>query len=89
MGGRPIRQEHPEWFFPRKATFARIDLTRPDACEYLKREISRLVDTYQLAWMKIDFNFELGRDGSGPNCRATTRRGTALDDPRQLSGHGF
>ena len=63
--GVPVRQEHPEWFFPREATFARIDLTRPDACEYLKREICRLVDTYQLAWMKIDFNFELGRDGSG------------------------
>ena len=61
----PIRQEHPEWFFPREATFARIDLTRPDACEYLKREICRLVETYELAWMKIDFNFELGRDGSG------------------------
>ena len=63
--GVPVRQEHPEWFLPRDATFARIDLTRSDACEYLKREISRLVETYELAWMKIDFNFELGRDQSG------------------------
>ena len=63
--GVPIRQEHPEWFFPRDATFARIDLTRSAACEYLKREISRLVDTYELAWMKVDYNFELGRDHSG------------------------
>ena len=63
--GVPIRKEHPEWFFPREATFARIDLTRPDAREYLKREICRLVETYQLAWMKIDFKFELGRDAVG------------------------
>jgi len=63
--GVPIRQEHPEWFFPRHATFARIDLTRPDACDYLQSEIRRLVNTYDLAWMKIDFNFELGRDESG------------------------
>ncbi|MDD2764396.1 MAG: alpha-galactosidase [Opitutaceae bacterium] len=61
----PIRKEHPEWFFPRHAAFARIDLTRPEACEYLKREISRLVEIYELAWMKIDFNFELGHDESG------------------------
>ena len=63
--GVPIRQEHPEWFYPRDATFARIDLTAPEACEYVKREIARLVDTYELAWMKVDFNFELGRDQSG------------------------
>ncbi len=89
--GVPIRQEHPEWFFPREATFARIDLTRPDACEYLKREICRLVETYQLAWMKIDFNFELGRDGSGAELSgyyAAWYR--LLDEIRgSVSGHGF
>ncbi|NUQ65152.1 MAG: alpha-galactosidase [Pirellulales bacterium] len=63
--GVPVRQEHPEWFFPREATFARIDLTRSDARACLKGEICRLVETYELAWMKVDFNFELGRDASG------------------------
>jgi alpha-galactosidase len=63
--GVPIRKQHPEWFFPREATFARIDLTRSDARAYLKGEICRLVETYELAWMKVDFNFELGRDQSG------------------------
>jgi len=63
--GVPIRKEHPEWFLPRDATFARIDLTRFEARAYLRTEISRLVETYDLAWMKVDFNFELGRDASG------------------------
>jgi alpha-galactosidase len=63
--GVPVRVEHPEWFCPGDPTFARIDLTLPDAREYLKREITRLVDMYELAWMKIDFNFELGRDPLG------------------------
>jgi alpha-galactosidase len=63
--GVPIRQEHPEWFLPRSAPFAHIDLTNPEAYAYLQGEIARLVETYGLAWMKVDFNFELGRDDSG------------------------
>jgi alpha-galactosidase len=63
--GVPVRQEHPEWFVPGAAGFARIDLQRPEAYDYLRGEISRLVQTYRLAWMKIDFNFELGRDPTG------------------------
>ncbi len=35
------------------------------AYDYLRNEISRLVETYRLAWMKIDFNYELGLDRSG------------------------
>jgi alpha-galactosidase len=61
----PIRREHPEWFQPGQPPFARIDLQIPAAYEYLRSEISRLVETYRLAWMKIDFNFELGLDASG------------------------
>ena len=61
----PIRREHSEWFLPRDAAFARINLTNAAAYAHLRAEISRLVETYRLAWMKIDFNFELGLDRSG------------------------
>ena len=61
----PIRQEHPDWFHPGQPPFARIDLENPAAYDYLRHEISRLVTTYHLAWMKVDFNFELGIDVSG------------------------
>ena len=61
----PIRREHPEWFHPGQPPFARIDLENPAAYAYLRGEISRLVETYRLAWMKVDFNFELGLDASG------------------------
>ena len=66
----PIRHEHPDWFCPTESPFARIDLTNPAAYVYLLGEISRLVETYRLAWMKIDFNFELGLDASG--CELST-----------------
>jgi len=61
----PIRQEHPNWFIADEHNLARIDLENPQAYAYLRGEIFRLLETYQLAWMKIDFNFELGYDGSG------------------------
>ncbi len=60
----PIRAEHPEWFVSAGAA-ARLDLTQPAAYAYLRGEIGRLVTTYKLAWMKIDFNFALDVDASG------------------------
>ena len=71
----PIRREHPEWFHPGQPPFARIDLENPAAYAYLRDEISRLVETYRLAWMKVDFNFELGLDARAVNCRATIAHG--------------
>ena len=53
--GVPIRQEHPEWFLPFEATFALIDLTRPDACEYLKRESAGW--SRRTNWMKVHSQF--------------------------------
>jgi len=63
--GAPARKAHPEWFVETSDGMARIDLEQPAARDYLKGEISRLVDTYKLAWMKVDFNFHLGRDATG------------------------
>ncbi|MEI6564632.1 MAG: alpha-galactosidase [bacterium] len=60
----PIRAEHPDWFVS-VGEQARIDLNRPAAYAWVRGEIGRLVETYRLAWMKIDFNFRLDNDGSG------------------------
>ncbi len=60
----PVRAEHPEWFVPVGGS-ARIDLTRPPAYAWLRGEVERLVETYELAWMKIDFNSALDADASG------------------------
>jgi alpha-galactosidase len=56
----PSVKSHPEWFLPSLGGFFYPDLTQPSAYTYLLAELSRLVETYQLAWMKVDFNFELG-----------------------------
>ncbi len=60
----PIRAEHPEYFV-HFGDMARLDLTQPAAYVWLRDEIKRLVKTYQLAWMKLDFNFALDNDASG------------------------
>ncbi len=60
----PIRAAHPEWFVT-VGSNARLDLTQPSARAWVRAEIGRLVETYQLAWMKIDFNFALDADASG------------------------
>ncbi|MEA1949877.1 MAG: alpha-galactosidase [Planctomycetota bacterium] len=61
----PIVKEDPRWFLHADAEFSRIDLANPAAYAYLRDEISRLVESYELAWMKVDFNFRLGPDTSG------------------------
>lgn len=60
----PIYAEHPEWFVPVGAA-ARLDLANPAAYGWLRGEIGRLVETYDLAWMKLDFNFDLDYDAAG------------------------
>ena len=61
----PVVKENPDWFLHADAEFSRIDLQNPAAYAYLRDEISRLVETYELAWMKVDFNFRLGGDPGG------------------------
>jgi alpha-galactosidase len=60
----PIRREHPEWFIP-VGDVARVDLDQEPARRYVQSEIERLVETYELAWLKVDFNFSLGYDATG------------------------
>jgi alpha-galactosidase len=62
----PICLLHPEWFIRIPATdMCRIDLEQAEAYGYLKGEICRLIDRYELAWMKVDFNFDFGWDATG------------------------
>jgi alpha-galactosidase len=60
----PVRQEHPDWIVP-CGDHTRLDLENPDAYAWVRAEMLRLVNTYRLAWMKIDFNFELDADRRG------------------------
>ena len=55
-----IVKAHPDWFLPGFGGFFYPDLSQPAAYNYILAELSRLIETYQLAWMKVDFNFELG-----------------------------
>jgi alpha-galactosidase len=76
----PILKEHPEWFFHAEHDLRRIDLENPLAYSWLHDEMSRLLDTYRLAWMKIDFNFELGLDPTGAELYRYYRRWYAMLD---------
>ena len=58
----PVRGEHPEWF---PAHSNRIDLTNPDAAEYVFNTIASNVRKYKAGYIKIDFNSHTGYDDSG------------------------
>ncbi len=64
-GGVPVLSEHPEWFIPTGSGCHYPDLTRSEACEYIMGEISRIIDTYHVVWLKLDFNSSLGIDPYG------------------------
>jgi alpha-galactosidase len=76
----PILQERPEWFIHADRNLKRINLEIPEAYAYQKDQISQLVERYGLAWMKVDFNFELGFDPSGAELLNYTRQWYRLMD---------
>jgi len=61
----PIVRAHPEWFLPGEDGYLYANLVDEKIYSYVLSEITRLIDTYQLAWIKLDFNFTLGIDPSG------------------------
>jgi len=61
----PILKKHPQWFLQGAGECYYPNIALPKVNDYVFSEISRLIDTYQLVWMKIDFNFQLGTDPSG------------------------
>ena len=81
----PVRRRHPGWFVSTPGGMARIDLEQRRAYAWLKSEIVRLLDTYELAWMKVDFNFELGSDPSGAALMRYYERWYALLDEIRAS----
>jgi alpha-galactosidase len=58
----PILTEHPEWFLPSAGKFYYPNLVDEKVYQYILSELCRLIDTYRLVWMKVDFNYELGLD---------------------------
>jgi len=61
----PVLHDHPEWFLPATGGSYRPNLENPQAYAYLLGEMGRLVETYKLVWMKVDFNLDLSTDASG------------------------
>ena len=58
----PAVRAHPDWFLRGANGFFYPDLTRSEVYDYILAEMSRLVESYELVWLKVDFNFELGHD---------------------------
>lgn len=61
----PVVREHPSWFSSSDGVFFWPNLEDSACYAHILGEMTRLVTTYGLVWMKIDFNFERGIDPSG------------------------
>ena len=58
----PAVKQHPDWFIDASNGYYYPDLSNMNACDYIRTEICRLIETYKLQWIKLDFNFDLGID---------------------------
>ena len=58
----PVFKGHPDWFIDADNGYYYPDLCKENVCGYIQSEICRLIDTYELEWIKLDFNFDLGVD---------------------------
>jgi alpha-galactosidase len=76
----PILQQHPDWFIKADNQFHWPDITQPQVYEYIRAEMARLIEKYQLAWMKVDFNFDRGTDVTGSEFFRYYQRWYALLD---------
>ena len=63
--GTPVYDNHPDWFLDEDTIV--YDLCNPEVREYLCGELTRLVNEYDLCWMKLDFNSNMLRDRTGSN----------------------
>ena len=86
----PVRVRYPSWFRPGEGGCYYPDLENDRARAWVLDEMARLIETYQLAWMKIDFNACLGDD---PHGRAFSGYYTAwyalLEELRRRYPHVF
>jgi alpha-galactosidase len=59
----PVGQEHPDWFLRDGNVLASkracLDFGKPEALEWAKGQIDRIVDAYKLDYIKMDFNTDL------------------------------
>jgi len=60
-----VYRVHPEWFM--EADVPIYDMANPTVADYLYSEITKLVEIYDLSWMKIDCNVRMHRDHTGSN----------------------
>lgn len=63
--GVPAVREHPDWFLPGEGGSFWPRLAHRPAYDWVKSEMARLAAAYELAWMKIDFNFDMRCDPTG------------------------
>lgn len=61
----PAVKKNPDWFLKGTGNFYYPNLVNKAAYNYIFSEMSRLIETYKLVWMKVDFNFKLGIDPCG------------------------
>lgn len=61
----PAVKKHPDWFLKGTDNLYYPDLGKEQAYNYILSEMCRLVETYELRWMKVDFNFKFGIDPYG------------------------
>lgn len=71
-------QEHPDWFL--KADAIIFDLTQPQVVDYLTEQVTRLVRTYDLRWMKLDYNTNMLPRSDGQEFLPLLSRRAALSD---------
>jgi len=76
----PLVKEHPDWLIFSCRDSYRLNILVPEARKWLAETISRIVSEYELAWMKVDFNFELGSDPEGGSLSGHFREWHALMD---------
>jgi alpha-galactosidase len=48
-----IYKQHPEWFVP---PYALVDMTNPQAVEYLYQQIKKMVEDYKVDLFRLDYN---------------------------------
>lgn len=60
----PVVKAHPQWFL-KNGLQCYPDLGNPEAYAHTQGEIRRVIQTYDLRWLKLDFNHQMGTDASG------------------------
>lgn len=68
-----IAIEHPEYFIPADNGCLVLNIAREDARKFILNETSRLIETYNVGMMKVDFNTGISLDPNGSAFTVITR----------------